>query len=266
MNKIFLTLIFIATPTFAQELNEFSNGSVADADAINENFQNLNDRIKTIEEAGGGGGGCSAEQDGSNVVITCADGSTGVLASAGTVVRYPMGAIDGPVEEFRTGDIVLRDGNGVVLGRIVYLRSSFVCDPVLYLGEFGENNPAEGFLQESGYLCVENMPGTEDVLVRSIMQLDRVPTYFQSTDCTGAPFANHTHPFILPGSEADWVVIAEGILRSEILVKSKFQVGGPDATCEEISPIAETGHFFRRFTLPSELHAPAFPVELEQLP
>lgn len=33
MNKIFLALIFIATPTFAQELNEFSNGSVADADA-----------------------------------------------------------------------------------------------------------------------------------------------------------------------------------------------------------------------------------------
>ena len=44
-------------------------------------------------------------------------------------MRYPMGAIDGPVENF-TGDIVLRDGNGVVLGRIVYLRSSFVCDPV----------------------------------------------------------------------------------------------------------------------------------------
>ena len=51
MNQIFLALIFIATPTFAQELNEFSNGSVADADAINENFQNLNGRIQTIEEA-----------------------------------------------------------------------------------------------------------------------------------------------------------------------------------------------------------------------
>ena len=75
---IVLLLLFFSCLVSAQELHTFSNGEVADAEKINQNFQ-------YVLENATGSGGCSAEQDGSSVVITCADGTSGVLASAGTV-------------------------------------------------------------------------------------------------------------------------------------------------------------------------------------
>ena len=79
MRQLFLLASFLIAPLVsAQELHTFSNGEVADAEKINQNFQ-------YVLENATGSGGCSAEQDGSSVVITCADGTSGVLASAGTV-------------------------------------------------------------------------------------------------------------------------------------------------------------------------------------
>ena len=79
--RYLLLLLLLIFPAFtsAQELHTFSNGEVADAEKINENFQ-------YVLENATGSGGCSAEQDGSSVVITCADGTSGVLASEGTGV------------------------------------------------------------------------------------------------------------------------------------------------------------------------------------
>ena len=79
-------LLLFPVALSAQELHTFSNGEVADAEKINENFQ-------YVLENATGGGGCSAQQEGSSVVISCADGTSGVLASEGTVVVYPEGAI-----------------------------------------------------------------------------------------------------------------------------------------------------------------------------
>ena len=63
--------------------------------------------------------GCSAAQDGSSVVISCADGSSGVLASAGTVVVYPEGGVLGaaPLQSWPTGEIVWKDAAGLTIGR-----------------------------------------------------------------------------------------------------------------------------------------------------
>ena len=100
MKRLLLSLIlFFPAALAAQELHTFSNGEVADAEKINENFQ-------YVLENATGSGGCSAEQDGSSVVITCADGTSGVLASEGTVVVYPEGGIVGvPVQSWPTGDV-----------------------------------------------------------------------------------------------------------------------------------------------------------------
>ncbi len=48
MKKYLVPLLLLVQPSFAQDLNEFSNGAVADAAAINENFQRLKDRINDI--------------------------------------------------------------------------------------------------------------------------------------------------------------------------------------------------------------------------
>ena len=90
MRRLFIVLL-VTFPglTSAQDLHTFSNGEVADAEKINENFQ-------YVLQNATGSGGCSAEQDGSSVVITCADGTSGVLASEGTVVVYVPG-VDYPL-------------------------------------------------------------------------------------------------------------------------------------------------------------------------
>ena len=57
--------LFLSLDTYAQELHVFSNGTIADAEKINENFQLLDEKIKSFE-------GCSAAQDGdSNLWIPC---------------------------------------------------------------------------------------------------------------------------------------------------------------------------------------------------
>ena len=102
-----LLLPSLAWSEAADGLNVFSDGEVIYAEQINENFRYV------LEN-----GGCSATQDGSNVVITCADGSTGVLASAGTVVVYPessTGEVD--LETINAGTIVVKDANGWYSGR-----------------------------------------------------------------------------------------------------------------------------------------------------
>jgi len=113
MRNLLLSLLMIfPNSVSAQELHTFSNGEVADAEKINENFQYVLENATST-------GGCSAEQDGSSVVITCADGTSGVLASAGTVVLIPEGET-GETPDYSTinvGEFYWVDGNGVVLGK-----------------------------------------------------------------------------------------------------------------------------------------------------
>ena len=83
--------------------NTFGAGQPARASEVNENFQALATAVDTAvtgpqgpEGPQGpqgipGASGCSVTQQDSNAIITCADGSSAVLASAGTVVILPEG-------------------------------------------------------------------------------------------------------------------------------------------------------------------------------
>lgn len=84
MKKLIAPLLLISSSfVFGQELHTFSNGEVADAEKINENFEALKSEIS-------GSGGCSAEQDGSSVVITCADGTSAVVQNTTTIVELNL--------------------------------------------------------------------------------------------------------------------------------------------------------------------------------
>ena len=157
MTRLLLPILLLFPMALsAQELHTFSNGEVADAEKINENFQYVLENGTGADGATGaqgpagadgatgaqgpagaagadgatgaqgpagaaGADGCSAEQNGSSVIIACADGTSGVLASAGTVVIYPEGGVTGqsPVVSWPTGAIVFQDANGLVLGDAV---------------------------------------------------------------------------------------------------------------------------------------------------
>ena len=65
------------------------------------------------------GSSCSANQDGSSVVISCVDGTTAVLASEGTVVVTPDIIIEpSDISTINTGEIVVVDDNNNLLGAI----------------------------------------------------------------------------------------------------------------------------------------------------
>ena len=264
MNKIFLALIFIATPTFAQELNEFSNGSVADADAINENFQNLNDRIKTIEEAGGGGGGCSAEQDGSGVLITCADGTSAVLASEGTVIVYPESAVGEipDTTELPSGDFYVRDASNTFVG--------------LYISFDGGESSLRYYLK-----------GDYSARFRAFSRMDLEEAYIESggtlfyvtEDCSGTPFLPRRNSYLVQKTVDEWFIasglVAPGTDGVNIVVKSIHtgvqhnRFGEPIFTEGTCGPVEYPRTDYApavRYIPDDSLMNLTFPLSIDQLP
>ena len=111
MRYLLTALLLLPVLVSAQELHTSKNGEVADADKLNESLQYILNNAS---------GGCSATQQDNSVLIECADGTSGVIAGAGTVVLYPEGQIsDTPVTNLPSGDIVILDANDVITARAI---------------------------------------------------------------------------------------------------------------------------------------------------
>ena len=175
--RLVLIILLIVLPPFpyAQELHTFSNGEVADAEKINENFQ-------YVLENATGSGGCSAEQDGSNVVITCADGTSGVLAGAGTVVLLEglLGEVP-DTSTLITGPWYVVDSLGVVLGEFVasWSGSTDIADDEVVR------------LRVSGIVMSVRPEPPSSIKVSAQSNSSEV-IYFAEEDCQGAPFLPNT--------------------------------------------------------------------------
>jgi len=164
VKKLFAgSLLISSSLVFAQELHTFSNGEVADAEKINENFEALKSEIS-------GSSGCSAEQDGTNVIISCSDGTTAVLP-ANPSANYPYleqttneeGLTFTKLYAFEdySYDLTL-DGEGGFSGRDTNVNAlgSFT-------GFFKVVTTDEPHTKESPYLCPG---GTEPLPVASRME------------------------------------------------------------------------------------------------
>ena len=243
--KLLAALLILAIPAIpsAQELHTFSNGEVADADKINENFNYVLDRAS---------GGCSAKQEGSNVVITCPNGSSGVIAGAGTVLVYPSGEIGSvPIIEYSNGDIVWLDANDQVLGPSDYSGGTYnivilSTDPVIIGNFFNDKNSLRTYLVSAN---------------------GATRAYFKSSDCTGDPFGIRTQNIITLNGNY-WVLPSNPNFET-LLFNSKRQSGFEG---RPMGGDCITGQFVTDATLlqpytpaPEILNA-AYPVRLEQLP
>ena len=254
MRKLFLLVsLLIAPAVSAQELHTFSNGAVADAEKINENFEALKSEIS-------GSGGCSAEQDGSSVVITCADGTSGVLASEGTVVIVPQGEL-GEVPDTSTypsGDFVVVDANDVVLASTTDASGpdfgvQIDSDPSFYAMIINDENDSVVLLEPRNSAAIQ--------------------VGFISDDCSGnaltMSYNGGSRPYLHYAPDIGFAVPDEDL--GEQLFKSQpatykfwpddLEVSG----CKEISLIR------RAFTLvpyqpASELLEAAYPVRVKQMP
>ena len=150
--------------------------------------------------------GCSATQQDNSVVIECADGTSGVIAGAGTVVIYPdgdiVGAAPNPVT-LSTGDFVWQDANGVTITA------------------YGDRTNNSILLTDSaGRLARMFIDDDTQSLFIIPMQIDR---YYTEPDCSGTelilyPFFSDKSVFMV--SDAFYVLTSENISGS-VMIQSR---------------------------------------------
>lgn len=250
MKKILVFVGLLSIPAIADELHVFTNGEVADADKINENFEILQ----------ASGGGCSAEQQDSTVVITCADGTSAVLASEGTVVAV-LEAVAGELldyETFPTGDVVVVDNNDNILGKVVsngadyYFINIKVDTTTIELGL--RNNDADSSVTVSGQR-------------RNFL-------YYTAPDCTSEPVSNRTRAADVYDIDQTLYVVSEAV-NDQTLFYGKRSSGyvspygeGYVATgdCIEVEEARSGYGLLSRLVLPDEISEAAYPLRLKQLP
>jgi hypothetical protein len=224
-------------------LIQFNNGEAADANDVNSNFNNHEQRLQALEQYQG----CSAAQDGSSVVITCADGSSGVLASAGTVIVYPEGSSP-PVDlsVLKTGDLVLVDANDKVLTPI---RGG---GDGTYLAE----------LQVGGSYILANIYNDETT---SSVVLDcyacMTPLYYTEQDCKGQALVNNTS-YLLKDPEDNWLAASEQTQRISQVASSVWSYN----VCANGEYISTFFYPIFPYVPPAEIINAAYPVRASQLP
>ena len=251
-------VLFLSSGVSGQVPHTFQNGQAADADKVNENFEYV------LENANGG---CSATQQDSSVLITCADGTSGVIAGAGTVVIVPEGAVgETPNIEVSVGEIFVVDADDVVLGKFQSVISTG-----RYMVQLPWMSP-DGSTSGESYATINN-EGTQVTVSPLDDDIFSYASYFvyTSNDCSGQPYVAGGESFIashLLYSADDGYYVSGDILSynflsrsSKGLQNSRSQVG--DGICtvkEQVTPAAVP----ITYTFPEELVNAAYPVRLKQ--
>jgi hypothetical protein len=197
-----------------------------------------------------GPSGCSAEQDGSNVIISCADGSSAVLASAGTVVTYPEGQSP-PVDvaQFPTGEIVVVDANSEVLARLYFKAGDD--DFYVYLNPVGETFFAALLTNDSQNQKVKISGG--DYRAK-----------FNTPDCTGQAFITTVSNWLLNGPSGQFFAMSNQTEKYSQILKSEFD--GNTDTCLTIDQTTSSARTVFPYIPASEILEAVYPLGLEQLP
>lgn len=115
-NRFLLILLMglVAAPLTQAQLKTFKPGDVIKSSEINENFEYLEEQIGSAGNAASAQ--CSATQEGNNVVISCTDGSSGLLAGSGTVVVFSEGVIgESTTASVPAGAVVYVDAADVIV-------------------------------------------------------------------------------------------------------------------------------------------------------
>ena len=240
--------------TFAQ-LNTFEAGQPIRASEMNHNFEVVQEQIEEISTSSITDAGCSATQQENSVLIECSDGTSGVIAGAGTVIVYPEGQIgEAPDISYNTGDIVVKDASDTVLAKTSE-NPSCADIPIL--------------ITESQFptAALTNLDLTQEVVFSSSC-LPQV--FFLSDDCSGIPFVE-TEYYLIDLPESFYIPNPERG-RESILFSSKRRSAGINNLSYNQALACEPGQYVAT-AMPSIPYTPApeilnavYPVRLEQLP
>lgn len=265
MRNLLLSLLMIfPNSVSAQELHSFSNGEVADAEKINENFQYVLENATST-------GGCSAEQDGSSVVITCADGTSGVLASAGTVVLIPEGAVTITAPDtYNSGQIVVMDSADSIVAPA--LPSEIGATNFFHIELATSADTLKAYLRAS---VEDNSVSLVPYNAGTVVSASRL--LFKSDDCSGQPFiyasAQQDRWALAKTSEGNFYVKKPDAESEELLFGSRIVSEHVDYNSYYVlASDCEAGDFIRTafiasaFEVPTSISSAVFPIRLEQLP
>lgn len=228
---IVLMLFSFSMSLFAQTLpHTFEDGEVIFAGQVNENFQFV------LEN-----GGCSVEQIEEGAVIRCGDGSEAIIASAGKVIAYPQGNFSGDtVASIGTGDVVLKDANGVVLGKV-------------FAGG-GGNYKVEVMVAAEQTRSIQIVNNLDSSTVSAIGSTD---VYYAELNCTGQAFSGNWSE-VVGGADGQYLAALDSDYVFTV-VNSTFSYG-----------ICSNGEGINQFypvyplTLPDAILNAAFPVSAHQ--
>lgn len=196
--------------------------------------------------------GCSATQQDNSVLIECADGSSGVIAGAGTVVAYPSGEVGTTPElTLSTGEIVAVDATDTVLGKVLFVPPNTEGTYEIELFPSGDSRRAVLF----------NEPTLEAVNLTSSSSADFV--YFLEEECNGDAFQRSVSAAVeLPNGKL-YVVPQEGGISTELLFSSVLRLSSGACTNGEY---VHTASLLVEFSPPSEIRRAVYPARLMQLP
>ena len=255
MHYLLLSLLLIfPSLASAQDLHRFSNGEVADAEKINQNFQ-------YVLENATGSGGCSAEQDGSSIVITCADGTSGVLAGQGQIVFVSglMGEIP-DVTTLPSGLFYLIDNEDRTLGIYRMSKTDLSQYEAILFDMYVEGGgPVRGTMVFTGDSSVK-ITGGEYSTNWTIL--------YASEDCSGQGFYQQypgtllevrNNEFVIPrGPQA--IFAAKSTITSGHFSNGQYR---PPSQCQATDSIFD-GTAVVPFTPAAEVLNPSFPLRIEQ--
>ena len=204
------------------------------------------------------------------MLIECSDGTSGVIAGAGTVVVYPEGQIgEVPLAEYNSGEIVVVDGNGITLAQSVNDLADnplafFASLPLRYLDltvVFYNN-------EDSGY--VELLSYNWGYLAQASTVL------FKTADCSGPAWlapSRGTVPYGLVNTGSRFYVIGEGASLENLLFESRIisahlNYNGRYRSAQpcEAGQFVTDAYLAAEYTPAPEILNAAYPVRLEQLP
>ena len=256
-----IAVTLMLTPLVSAAEDEKS--PLARLDAVEADIDALTQAVEEL-----GDFGCSATQQDNNVLITCGDGTSGVIAGAGTVVLYPEGQIgEVPPIDYNTGPVVAMDASGVVLGQVSSLSGHHI----------------NIYIDDRVVGVVLNDPNNQEVRFSGVYGEH---LFFLSEDCTGPAFkfGGNGYAEYLAEVDGQYFVAYAQAPSADILFKSRYSVGGwtfgldpagsgsevlyyvEPKDCLAIDEVLSGVRPVVEYFPASEITNAAYPVTVEQLP
>ena len=255
-----LPAILFSVSGIASDLERLTNGSIADAEKVMAHIDHLQDQIDNIISSGS----CSAIQQDNNVLIECANGTSGVIAGAGTVVLYPEGKIgEVPANTLPQGSFAVIDANDVPLAglNINEAPSNITLDGPAFRALLSPDNIDS---------MIVNLQDVEQVLLTGTTNQ---PVYYSTSDCSGVPYSKgHTAGWLRHLGDDSYFILAAATqqfqaksLRLAGYFETSNQTFYPAEACEETNVAVNAGPL-SEFVVPEEIQNAAYPARAEQLP